>query len=56
MTKEGTPFVIYAIQVSEKKISTASIPVQYKDFEDVFQKRNVDILPEHGPYDCAIDL
>ena len=30
--------------------------MQYKDFENVFQKKNADMLLEHRPYDCAIDL
>jgi hypothetical protein len=47
---------MYATPTSEEKTSTTSIPEQYKDFEDVFQKKNADILPEHRPYDCAIDL
>ena len=46
-SKGGTPFVIYANPASEGKISIASLPEQYKAFEDVFQKKNVDILPEH---------
>ena len=55
-SKEDTPFVIYATPTSEEKTSTTGIPEQYKDFEDVFQKKNADMLPEHRPYDCAIDL
>ena len=55
-SKEDIPFVIYATPTSEEKTSTTGIPEQYKDFEDVFQKKNADMLPEHRPYDCAIDL
>ena len=55
-SKEGAPFVIFATPTSTEKPSTASIPKRYKDFEDVFQKKNADMLPEHRPYDCAIDL
>jgi hypothetical protein len=33
-----------------------SLPSKYEDFEDVFEKQNVDRLPEHQPYDCPIDL
>jgi hypothetical protein len=55
-SKASAPFVIYATPISEEKTSTASIPERYKDFEDVFQKKNADMLPEHRPYDCAIDL
>jgi hypothetical protein len=36
-------------------IST-NILVHYKEFQDVFEKKYADILPEHRPYDCAIDL
>ena len=32
------------------------IPNRYKDFSDVFEKRNADRLPEHWRYDCPIDL
>ena len=32
------------------------IPNRYKDFYDVFEKRNADRLPEHRRYDCPIDL
>jgi hypothetical protein len=32
------------------------IPSQYKEFEDMFEKKNVDTLPEHRPYDYTIDL
>jgi hypothetical protein len=30
--------------------------MQYHDFKDVFEKKNANILPEHHPYDCAIEL
>jgi hypothetical protein len=30
--------------------------MQYYDFKDVFEKKNVDILPEQRLYDCAIEL
>jgi hypothetical protein len=30
--------------------------IKYQDYKDVFEKRNVDTLFEHWPYDCAIDL
>ena len=55
-SKEGSSFVIYATPTSGETILSASIPEQYKDFQDVFQKKNADLLPEHRPYDCTIDL
>lgn len=55
-TKAGTMFVAYTNSSSESKKTTSTIPEQYKEFRDVFKKKNADILPEHRPYDCAIDL
>ncbi|MCO5584595.1 hypothetical protein L7F22_038526 [Adiantum nelumboides] len=34
----------------------ALLPHQYQDYNDVFEKKNADLLPEHRPYDCAIEL
>ena len=56
LSKEDAPFVIYVTPTSGEKNSTAGIPEQYKDFEDVFQRKIADMLPEHRLYDCAIDL
>jgi hypothetical protein len=55
-TKTDTPFAIYATPTSEETTTSTNIPTQYKEFQDVFEKKNADILPEHQPYDCAIDL
>jgi hypothetical protein len=30
--------------------------MQYHNFKDVFEKKNVDILPEYCLYGCAIEL
>ena len=38
------------------KTTTDSQPSKYEDFGDVFKKKNVDRLLEHGPYDYPIDL
>ena len=34
----------------------STLPEQYKSYQDVFKKKNADILPQHRPYDCAIDI
>ena len=34
----------------------SALPEQYKSYQDVFEKKNADILPLHQPYDCAIDI
>ena len=36
--------------------SSPQLPEKYKDFADVFEKKKAEILPEHRPYDCAIEL
>ena len=38
------------------KTNLDSLPSKCGDFADVFEKKNVDHLPEHWPYDCPIDL
>ena len=54
--KKGTTFAIYAIPTSEPIRASSQLPVQYKEYEDIFEKKNADILPQHRPYDCGIDL
>ena len=56
VVKEGTPFAIYATPIGDAQKTSSGIPSQYQDFQDVFEKKNADILPEHRPYDCTIDL
>ena len=46
-SKEDTLFVVYANPIKEEKTLTSSIPEQYKGFQDVFQKKNVDMLLKH---------
>jgi len=43
--KKNTPFIIYAIPICEALTSPTTIPKQYKKFQDVFEKKNVDMLP-----------
>lgn len=33
-----------------------SLPLEYREFADVFSPEEASILPIHRPYDCAIDL
>jgi hypothetical protein len=33
-----------------------ALPTHYKEYQDVFEKKNVDLFPQQRPYDCAIDL
>ena len=54
--KQGASFAIYATPTSATVATSTTIPKMYQDFQDVFEKKNADILPEHRPYDCTIDL
>jgi hypothetical protein len=31
-------------------------PSQYQEFKDMFEKKNVNTLPKHWPYDYMINL
>jgi hypothetical protein len=54
--KTGSLFVIYATSTCEETTTSTNIPAKYKEFQDVFEKKNADILPEHRLYNYAIDL
>jgi hypothetical protein len=56
-TKKNIAFVIYATPMdTSTEMCVQEILTQYQNFKDVFEKKNVDILPEHHLYDCAIEL
>jgi hypothetical protein len=56
VAKKGDAFFVYALPTTNAKPQKHEIPSQYKNYKNVFKKKNVDILPKHQPYDCAIDL
>jgi hypothetical protein len=47
VAKMGTPFAIHITPTFEKTTTSTNIPVQYKEFQDEFEKKNADILLEH---------
>jgi len=55
-TRKDDPYIIYTTPMGEKNDTSSSISIQYNKFGDVFEKKNVDILPKYRPYDCTIDL
>ena len=55
-TKKGTMFAIYATPISESASKTNGLLLQYEEFQNVFEKKNAYTLPQHWPYDCAIEL
>lgn len=45
------------LQVEEHIVSGyEGLPPQYREFNDVCDKKNADLLPPHRPYDCPIEL
>jgi hypothetical protein len=54
--KKGTMFDIYTMPTTEVVKGHEALPTRYKEYQDVFEKKNVDMLPQHHPYDCAIDI
>jgi hypothetical protein len=55
--EKNVAFVIYASPMgTSTKIGIQEISMQYHDFKDLFEKKNIDILLEHRPYDCTIEL
>ncbi len=53
--KKGDTFFVYAIPAPEHG-TQHEILIQYQDYKDVFEKKNVDTLPKHWQYDCVINL
>jgi hypothetical protein len=55
-TTRKDAFLIYILPSPNVKPHPYEILSQYQKFKDVFEKKNVDTLPEHQPYDFTIDL
>ena len=62
LRKKGRKEEMFIFAVSTKPFkdskgsSNIKLQHKYKEFADVFDKVEVDILPEHRPYECPIDL
>jgi hypothetical protein len=54
--KKGTMFVIFASPIIKSIKELEALPTRYKEYQDVFEKKNADLVPQHRPYDCTIDL
>jgi hypothetical protein len=53
---KGTIFAIYATATSDSIKGPEVFLTHYKKYQDVFEKKNVDLFSQHRLYDCAIDL
>jgi hypothetical protein len=54
--KNGNMFAIYAILTFQPVQEPTKLPAEYEEYQDVFEKKNVDTLPQHRRYDCGIEL
>ena len=54
--KQGTTYMIYANSIIESNEKPGRLLDQCKEYQDVFEKKNADMLPQHRPYNCGIDL
>jgi hypothetical protein len=56
VAKKRMMFAIYAMPITESVKGPETLSTRYKEYQDVFEKKNVDMLLQHHPYDCAINL
>ncbi|KAI2653687.1 Retrotransposon-derived protein PEG10 [Labeo rohita] len=53
----SVPLSLASTRIESPEVeTTAEIPVEYLDYQDVFSKQAPTHLPPHRPWDCAIDL
>lgn len=54
--KENQAYIAFASPGQKDETIPSKLPEKYADYADVFDERNASLLPEHRPYDCAIEL
>ena len=54
--KKRTTFIIYATSIAKLVKGPKALLTRYKEYQDVFEKKNVDLFPQHCMYGCVIDL
>jgi len=54
VAKKGDAFLIYVLLATNARSQQHEISSQYKCYMDVFEKKNLDILLKHQPYDCRL--
>jgi hypothetical protein len=54
--KKGNAFFVYAITILDLGMEQHEIPIQYQDYKNIFEKKNVNTFLEHRPYDYVIHL
>ena len=54
--KNGAVFAIYATPIANPIQIISELPAHYKEYQDVFKKKNTDMLSQHHSYYCGINL
>ncbi len=54
-TKQGNVLLIYVLPIIDVKLHQHEILSQYKENKEMFEKKNVDNLWKHEPYDGTIE-
>ena len=49
-------FVIYATSIIESVKEPEALSTRYKEYQDVFEKKNEDLFPQYHLSECIIDL
>jgi hypothetical protein len=55
-TKKGNAFLIYLLSMLDVESPCHEAPSQYKEFKDMFDKKNANTSLKHHSYDCTINL
>ena len=56
VAKKESMYNIYTTPIMESFKGLEALPTCYKEYQDVFEKKNADMLPQHYPYDYIINL
>lgn len=56
VAKSRSVFAMYITLISELHKKIEGLSIRYKEFQDVFEKKNANTLPQHRPYNCTIKL
>ena len=51
-TSKGKMFAIYTSPIMESIKGPGFLPTYYKEYQDVFEKKNAHLLSQLHPYDC----
>jgi hypothetical protein len=54
--KKGITFVLYVTPITESVKGHEALSTCYKKYQDIFEKKIVDLLCQYCLYDCTIDL